>query len=351
MKTVLLTGGAGFIGSNLVYHLIKKDCFKVINYDKLSYAGNLESLSEINKDARYIFIKDDICNRQSLDKLFEKERPEAVIHLAAESHVDRSIDEPGVFIKTNIVGTFELLESARFYWGNLDQEGQCTFRFLHVSTDEVYGSLGTEGFFHEETRYQPNSPYSASKAGADHLVRAYYQTYGLPVIIINCSNNYGPRQFPEKLIPLMILNALEGKTLPVYGTGKNVRDWVYVDDHCRALAIILEKGKPGEAYNVGGRTEKTNLQVVETICTILDEIKPRSNGKPYRDQIVFVKDRPGHDLRYAIDISKISRELGWNPRESFNSGLRKTVNWYLDNLEWCKNVQNGSYRRERLGLI
>jgi dTDP-glucose 4,6-dehydratase len=350
LLTLLITGGAGFIGSNLVHYLLKKDDITVINLDKLTYAGNLESLQDVMDSERHIFVQGDIGDRELVKSLLTKYQPSAVMHLAAESHVDRSIDGPGEFIQTNVVGTFEILEAVRSYWNQLNENEQQDFRFIHISTDEVYGSLGTEGLFTEESRYQPNSPYSASKAASDHLVRAYYHTYGLPTIITNCSNNYGPRQFPEKLIPLMILNALEGKQLPVYGTGQNVRDWLYVEDHCRALFTVLRGGRPGEVYNIGGNTEKTNLEVVNTICSELDKIKPRIDKKKYKEQIIFVKDRPGHDLRYAIDASKISNELEWTPQEDFNSGLNKTIQWYLDNPEWCKNVQDGSYQRQRLGL-
>lgn len=350
MPNILITGGAGFIGSNLVHHLLKMDDVTVVNLDKLTYAGNLESLQDVMDNERHIFVQGDIGDRELGKSLLVKYQPAAVMHLAAESHVDRSIDGPGEFIQTNVVGTFELLEAVRSYWNQLGEKEQQDFRFIHISTDEVYGSLGTGGLFTEESRYQPNSPYSASKAASDHLVRAYFHTYGLPTIITNCSNNYGPRQFPEKLIPLMILNALEGKQLPVYGTGQNVRDWLYVEDHCRALITVLRGGRPGEVYNIGGNNEKTNLEVVNTICTVLDEIRPRIDKKQYKEQIIFVKDRPGHDLRYAIDASKISNELGWAPREDFNSGLNKTIQWYLNNPEWCKNVQDGSYQRQRLGL-
>ena len=350
MKPVLVSGGAGFIGSNLVRYLLKNSNYKLINLDKLTYAGNLESLVGLGEDGCYEFIKADIADFDVIRELLGTYQPCAVMHLAAESHVDRSIDGPGDFINTNIVGTFKLLEAVRGYWSQLDQGARKRFRFIHISTDEVYGSLGEEGYFTEETRYQPNSPYSASKAASDHLVRAYRHTYSLPAIISNCSNNYGPRQFPEKLIPLMILNALEGKSLPVYGTGQNVRDWLYVDDHCRALLQILEKGEPGEVYNIGGNTEKTNLQVVEAICKVLDKKKPRPCGKSYREQVTFVEDRPGHDLRYAVGTGKIKRELGWMPLESFESGLSKTIQWYIENPQWCRNVQDGSYRRQRLGL-
>jgi len=351
----MVTGGAGFIGSNLVHYILNNTDLKIVNLDKLTYAGNLESLSGIDgidaAGGRYFFVKADIGDFKAVRKILNSYKPSAVMHLAAESHVDRSIDGPADFINTNVVGTFRLLEAVREFWISLEKQEQQGFRFINVSTDEVYGSLGEDDYFTEETRYQPNSPYSATKAASDHLVRAYHHTYGLPTVITNCSNNYGPRQFPEKLIPLMVLNALDGKSLPVYGTGQNVRDWLYVDDHCRALMLALKGGKPGEVYNIGGKSEKTNIQVVEDICMILDEIKPRPNGKSYREQISFVDDRPGHDFRYAIDISKIAHELGWKPHESFESGLRKTVSWYLNNLKWCKNVQDGSYRRERLGLI
>jgi dTDP-glucose 4,6-dehydratase len=350
MPNILITGGAGFIGSNLVHYLLKTDGITIINLDKLTYAGNTESLQDVMNNERHIFVQGDIGDRELVKSLLTKYQPAAVMHLAAESHVDRSIDGPGEFIRTNVVGTFELLEAVRSFWTQLEEKEQQRFRFIHISTDEVYGSLGMEGLFTEESRYQPNSPYSASKAASDHLVRAYYHTYGLPTIITNCSNNYGPRQFPEKLIPLMILNALEGKQLPVYGTGQNVRDWLYVEDHCRALYTVLRGGRPGEVYNIGGNNEKTNLEVVNTICSELDRIKPQVDKRQYKEQIVYVKDRPGHDLRYAIDASKISNELGWTPREDFSSGLNKTIQWYLDNPEWCQNVQDGSYQRQRLGL-
>ena len=350
MNVVLITGGAGFIGSNLVHYCLEHQDFTLINLDKLTYAGNPESLQALQDHSRHVFVKGDICDRDLVKDLLQKYQPQAIMHLAAESHVDRSIDGPGEFIQTNMVGTFQLLEAARGYWSTLPEEKKQAFRFLHVSTDEVYGSLGKEGFFSEESRYQPSSPYSASKAASDHIVRAYYHTYGLPILITNCSNNYGPRQFPEKLIPLMILNALEGRNLPVYGDGQNVRDWLYVEDHCRALLTVHKTGLPGNTYNIGGKNEKSNLDVVHTLCDLLDEMKPRTDGKPYREQIVFVKDRPGHDFRYAIDASKIQRELGWQPAENFTSGLRRTVIWYLNNRAWCTHVQDGSYQRERLGL-
>jgi len=350
-STILITGGAGFIGSNLVHYCLEHEDFTLINLDKLTYAGNPESLLSVQNHPRHVFIEGDICDRDLLKDLFQTYQPQAVLHLAAESHVDRSIDGPGEFIQTNVVGTFQLLEAARKYWAALPEEKQRAFRFLHVSTDEVYGSLGKEGYFTEESRYQPSSPYSASKASSDHIVRAHYHTYGLPTLITNCSNNYGPRQFPEKLIPLMVLNALEGRDLPVYGDGRNVRDWLYVEDHCRALLTALADGRPGDTYNIGGNHEKSNIDVVQTICRLLDEMSPRTDGKPYLDQIVFVKDRPGHDFRYAINASKIQRTLGWQPVESFESGLRRTVEWYLSNREWCAHVQDGSYKRERLGVL
>ncbi len=348
MQTIFITGGAGFIGSNLVHYFVNQTDHKLVVLDKLTYAGNQESLPKVNSE-RLLFIREDICNREALIDLLNLYKPDALMHLAAESHVDRSIDGPADFIKTNINGTFELLEAVRGFWNELNDKEQQQFRFLHVSTDEVYGSLGEDGYFTEDTPYRPNSPYSASKAASDHLVRAYHHTYGLPAIISNCSNNYGPRQFPEKLIPLMILNALEGKDLPVYGTGSNVRDWLYVDDHCRALTMLTEKGKPGEVYNIGGNSEKTNLEVVKAICSVLDEMKPKNDGENYFKQVSFVEDRPGHDFRYAVDTGKIREEIGWQPVESFESGLRKTVNWYLENMQWCRRVQDGSYMRERLG--
>lgn len=347
---IFVTGGAGFIGSNFIHTMFRRySDIQIINLDKLTYAGNLDSLHDVEKDHRYTFIHGDICDQVVVGKIFSEYQPDAVVHFAAESHVDRSIDEPAAFIQTNINGTFTLLEEGRKYWRSLGENLKNTFRFLHISTDEVYGSLGETGYFTEETPYAPNSPYSASKASSDHLARSYYHTYGLPVLITNCSNNYGPYHFPEKLIPLMILNALEGKSLPVYGTGQNVRDWLYVEDHCQAILKVLEKGVPGEKYNIGGHNEKTNMSIVHTLCDILDKRSPRNDGKSYREQITFVKDRPGHDLRYAIDASKIEKELGWVPAESFESGIMKTVEWYLHNLDWCKRVTDGSYRRERLG--
>ncbi len=347
--TILVTGGAGFIGSAVVRHLIHKKGRKVANVDKLTYAGNLDSLSELAQAPGYSFEHVDICDREKLEAVFDKHRPEAVIHLAAESHVDRSIDGPAAFVQTNIVGTYTLLEVCRQYWDGLSPTDRGAFRLHHVSTDEVYGDLeGPEGLFTESTPYAPSSPYSASKASSDHLVRAWYRTYGLPVVLTNCSNNYGPYHFPEKLIPLMILNALDGKPLPVYGRGDQVRDWLYVDDHASALYEVLTRGRIGETYNIGGHNEKCNLEVVEKICALLQDLAPNAKQR-YRELITFVQDRPGHDLRYAIDAGKIERELGWVPQETFDSGLRKTVEWYLANQAWCARVQDGSYRRERLG--
>lgn len=352
MKKLLVTGGAGFIGSNFVHLILKQlQDIQIIVLDKLTYAGNLDSLRDAEGDSRYTFVHGDICDAELVAKLFKQHQPSAVVHFAAESHVDRSIDGPAEFIQTNINGTFTLLEVARQYLADSADDAKSGFRFLHVSTDEVYGSLGATGYFTEETPYAPNSPYSASKASSDHLVRAYFHTYGLPVLMTNCSNNYGPYQFPEKLIPLMLLNALEGKPLPVYGTGQNVRDWLYVEDHCTAILTVLEKGKPGEKYNIGGHNEKTNLDIVHTLCDILDSKKPREDGKSYHEQITFVKDRPGHDMRYAIDASKIQKELGWVPAETFETGIVKTIDWYLDNQEWCRRITNGSYQRERLGNL
>ncbi len=352
MKRILVSGGAGFIGSAVARLLIKETPHHVCVVDKLTYAGNLESLAEISADARFSFEQTDICDRTALDGIFASFRPDAVMHLAAESHVDRSIDGPMEFLRTNVLGTGTLLEAARAYWGALDAEAKAAFRFHHISTDEVYGDLeGPEDLFREDTPYAPSSPYSASKAASDHLVRAWKRTFGLPTLVTNCSNNYGPYHFPEKLIPLVILNALAGKTLPVYGTGSQVRDWLFVEDHARALVRVLLKGVPGETYNIGGHNEKKNIEVVRAICALLDELSPRADAKSYTEQITFVKDRPGHDLRYAIDASKIARELGWTPRETFESGLRRTVLWYLANREtWCKHVLDGSYKMERLGL-
>ena len=340
---LLVTGGTGFIGSNFILDWLAHADEPVVNLDKLTYAGNPHNLAALDGDARYRFVRADICDREAVDRVFAEHRPRAVVHFAAESHVDRSIHAPADFIQTNVVGTFNLLEAARAHWQALDGAGQA-FRFLHVSTDEVYGSLGPDDpAFSETTPYAPNSPYSASKAGSDHLVRAYHHTYGLPVLTTNCSNNYGPRQFPEKLIPLMILNALAGKPLPVYGDGGNVRDWLYVADHCAAIRRVLERGRPGEVYNIGGGAERTNLDLVTSLCDILGELRPRPAGR-YHDLVTFVKDRPGHDRRYAMDSAKIEAELGWRPRENLESGLRKTVRWYLDNADWVAAVQTGAYR-------
>ncbi len=344
MTTVFVTGGAGFIGSALVRLLIANSDWRIINIDKLTYAGNLESLAAVADHPRHVFSRSDICDRAALDRLFAEHRPDGVIHLAAESHVDRSIHGPGEFIATNISGTFTLLEAARGYWLGLDDSAKAAFRFQHVSTDEVYGSLGATGLFTETTPYSPNSPYSASKAASDHLVRAWMHTYGLPVLVTNCSNNYGPCQFPEKLIPLMINNALAAKPLPIYGRGDNVRDWLYVDDHAEALRLVFERGVPGETYNIGGGAERTNLQVVDSLCRLLDLQRPRSDGRSYSELKRFVADRPGHDQRYAIDAGKIARELGWVPRESFESGLARTVAWYLANGDWIAHVESGEYQ-------
>lgn len=343
----LITGGAGFIGSAVIRHIIQNTEHEVLNVDKLTYAGNLESLSSISNYSRYQFSQTDICNRAALDQLFTDFQPDAVMHLAAESHVDRSISGPYAFIETNIIGTYQMLEASRAYWLGLNEKKKDTFRFHHISTDEVYGDLeGTTDLFTEKTPYSPSSPYSASKASSDHLVRAWNRTYGLPILVTNCSNNYGPYHFPEKLIPLMILNALQGKALPVYGNGQQIRDWLFVEDHARALYTVVTQGQVGETYNIGGHNEKANIDVVLTICSLLEELAP---NKPqgierYRDLITYVKDRPGHDVRYAIDASKIERELGWTPKESFETGLRKTVEWYLNNNEWVEHVQSGEYQ-------
>ena len=344
---ILVTGGAGFIGSALVRQLIGETSHEVVNVDALTYAGNLESLGAALDDPRHRFERVDICDSAEVNRLFDEHRPDAVMHLAAESHVDRSIDGPSAFIKTNVTGTFCLLDATLGYWKRLDADAKGRFRFLHISTDEVFGSLGPEGFFTETTPYSPNSPYSASKAGSDHLVRAWHHTYGLPTLVTNCSNNYGPYQFPEKLIPVMILNALAGKPLPIYGKGDNVRDWLFVDDHARALRLVLDRGTPGETYNVGGHNEKTNLEVVETLCALLDELAADSTHRPHSSLITYVTDRPGHDRRYAIDAGKIARELGWTPSETFETGLRRTVAWYLDNREWSERVSSGAYRARR----
>ena len=352
---LLITGGAGFIGSAVIRHIIQNTQDEVVNLDKLTYAGNLESLAQVSGSERYSFEQVDICSRAEVDRVLAEHQPDAIMHLAAESHVDRSIDGPADFIETNIVGTYILLEATRQYWQALEGDRKANFRFHHISTDEVYGDLphpgekatAEEHLFTEQTAYAPSSPYSASKASSDHLVRSWQRTYGLPVLVTNCSNNYGPYHFPEKLIPLVILNALEGKPLPVYGKGDQIRDWLFVEDHARALYKVVTEGKPGETYNIGGHNEKQNLEVVQTICDILQDLCPQERS--YRDLITFVQDRPGHDRRYAIDASKIQQELGWAPEETFETGIRKTVQWYLDNLEWCRRVQDGSYQRERLG--
>jgi dTDP-glucose 4,6-dehydratase len=343
--SILVTGGAGFIGANFLLDWLTRHDEPVINLDKLTYAGNLESLVSLGNDERHIFVRGDIGDAALVGKLLTEHRPRAVINFAAESHVDRSIHGPGEFIQTNIVGTFHLLESVRAYWGVLAGEAKDRFRFLHVSTDEVYGSLTNDApAFSETNRYEPNSPYSASKAASDHLVRAYHHTYGLPVLTTNCSNNYGPYQFPEKLIPLCILNALAGKPLPIYGDGLQVRDWLYVKDHCRAISLVLQRGLVGDTYNIGGWSEQANLKVVQTLCAILDELQPRADGRSYASQITFIKDRPGHDRRYAMNANKVERELGWKPLETFESGLHKTVRWYLQNQHWVANVTSGTYR-------
>ncbi|MGB4922625.1 MAG: dTDP-glucose 4,6-dehydratase [Candidatus Nitrotoga sp.] len=342
MNKILITGGAGFIGSAVIRQLITETDTTVINIDKLTYAGNLQSLISVADNPRYRFEHVDICDAATVARLFHEHQPDAVMHLAAESHVDRSITGPATFIETNIIGTYTLLNAAREYWSELSAERKNTFRFHHISTDEVYGSLGETGFFTETTAYQPNSPYSASKASSDHLVRAWHHTYGLPVVTTNCSNNYGPYHFPEKLIPLIILNACNGKPLPIYGKGDNIRDWLYVDDHARALRVVLERGRVGETYNIGGWNEKTNLEVVYEICAILDELRPQ--GAPHASLITYVQDRPGHDHRYAIDASKIAHELGWKPLETFETGLRKTVEWYLTNPDWVDAVISGEYQ-------
>jgi dTDP-glucose 4,6-dehydratase len=348
---ILVTGGAGFIGSAVIRHIIENTHHHVLNVDKLTYAGNLESLQSIKKSERYQFFQTDICDQVELEKIFENFQPNVVMHLAAESHVDRSIDGPAAFIQTNIVGTYSLLEAARKYWLSLTAEVKESFRFHHISTDEVYGDLeGTTDLFKETTPYAPSSPYSASKASSDHLVRAWHRTYGLPTIVTNCSNNYGPYHFPEKLIPLVILNALDMKPLPIYGKGDQIRDWLFVEDHARALYQVVTTGAVGQTYNIGGHNEKQNIEVVKTICNILDELKPQANGQKYESLIKFVEDRPGHDLRYAIDAGKIEKDLGWKPLETFETGIRKTVEWYLNNLDWSRRVQDGSYQRERLGV-
>ncbi len=347
---LLVTGGAGFIGSALIRLLIKEHDITVINVDKLTYAGNLESLSEVTTSSRYHFEQVDICDGEKIASILQLYKPDAIMHLAAESHVDRSIEGPTEFIQTNIIGTYTLLQQTLNYWQQLDKTAKERFRFHHISTDEVFGSLGETGYFSETTPYQPSSPYSASKASSDHLVNAWHHTYGLPVVMSNCSNNYGPCQFPEKLIPLIILKAMRGEPLPIYGDGSNVRDWLYVDDHARALFNVLSHGRPGQSYNIGGHNEKSNLEVVQGICELLDELLPGSPHKPHDSLVTFVADRPGHDLRYAVDASKIASELNWQPQEDFHSGLRKTVQWYLNNSEWWQHILDGSYRGERLGL-
>ncbi len=342
---ILVTGGAGFIGANFILDWLSASDEPVLNLDKLTYAGNLENLAALLGDPRYAFVQGDIGDQALVDRLLAQHRPRAIVNFAAESHVDRSIHGPGEFIQTNIVGTFSLLESVRAYYATLDDTERAAFRFLHVSTDEVYGSLEKDApAFAETNRYEPNSPYSASKAASDHLVRAYHHTYGLPVVTTNCSNNYGPWQFPEKLIPLMIANALAGKPLPIYGDGQQIRDWLYVSDHCVAIRRVLEAGRLGETYNIGGWNEKPNLDIVHAICDLLGELRPRADGKSYREQITYVTDRPGHDRRYAIDATKIERELGWRPAETFETGIRKTIQWYLDHAQWVANVQSGAYR-------
>ena len=348
-KTYIVTGGAGFIGSAVVRMIIESSNDIVVNIDKLTYAGNLDSLQPVADNPRYHFIHADICDSKVMAEVIAFHQPDAIMHLAAESHVDRSIDGPGDFIQTNIVGSYTLLEAARDYWNSLPAEKKEAFRFHHVSTDEVYGSLGDEGMFLETTPYDPSSPYSASKASSDHLVRAWHRTFGLPVVLTNCSNNYGPYQYPEKLIPLILQKARAGEALPIYGTGENIRDWLYVDDHARALILVMKQGRAGETYNIGGHNEVTNIDVVRTLCAILDEREPAKNGKPYAELISFVTDRPGHDMRYAIDASKIQRDLGWVPEETFDTGLAKTVDWYLENQQWIDRVLDGSYMGERLG--
>ena len=351
MQTILVTGGAGFIGSCFVRQCIAEHAARIVNFDKLTYAGNLDSLEPVAGDPNYVFVHGDVADRKAVDRAIAEHRPAAIVHFAAESHVDRSIDDPAAFVHTNVLGTFQLLDSARQHWRGLPEPRRSEFRFLHVSTDEVYGSLGPTGRFTESSPYDPSSPYSASKAAADHLVRAYCRTYGLPALVTNCSNNYGPCQFPEKLLPLMILNAVEGKPLPVYGDGQNVRDWLFVEDHCRALRRVLAAGKPGETYNIGGNCEQKNIDVVRAICAVVDELRPGLPHAPCASLITFVKDRPGHDRRYAIDAAKIEQTLGWRAEHDFLSGLRRTVAWYLDNPRWVERVSSGAYRRERLGLI
>jgi dTDP-glucose 4,6-dehydratase len=349
-QNILVTGGAGFIGGNFVLDLVGTGCHKVVNLDALTYAGNLDTLASISESPDHVFVRGSIGDRSLVERLLAEYRPRAIVNFAAETHVERSIDGPTTFVQTNVVETLELLEAALAYWGGLKGEERVKFRFLHVSTDEVYGTLGGTGYFTEESPYRPNSPYAASKAASDHLVRAYHHTYGLPALTTNCSNNYGPYQFPEKLMPLVIYNALRGEPLPVYGDGRQIRDWLYVKDHCRAVVRVLQEGRIGEVYNIGGHNERTNLEVVRTICSLLDELVPESPHAPHESLIAFVEDRPGHDRRYAIDAGKIERELGWRPQETFESGVEKTVRWYLENRAWCEGVLSGSYRGERLGL-
>ena len=348
-KTYIVTGGAGFIGSAVVRTIIESSDDIVVNIDKLTYAGNLDSLLPVAENPRYHFLQADICDSKAMAEVFAEHQPDAIMHLAAESHVDRSIDGPGDFIQTNIVGSYTLLEAARQYWNSLQADSKETFRFHHVSTDEVYGSLGDEGMFLETTPYDPSSPYSASKASSDHLVRAWNRTFGLPVVLTNCSNNYGPYQYPEKLIPLILQKARAGEALPIYGSGENIRDWLYVDDHARALILVMKQGSVGETYNIGGHNEVTNIDVVRTLCAILDDREPAKDGNPYAELITYVADRPGHDMRYAIDASKIQRDLGWTPEETFETGLAKTVDWYLANQQWIDRVLDGSYMGQRLG--
>jgi len=351
-KVYIVTGGSGFIGTNFIrFMLVNGFAERIINLDKLTYAGNPQNLLEFDNDIRYAFVQGDICDQELVQELFILHKPDVVVNFAAESHVDRSIDGPSDFIRTNISGTYTLLQKSLRYYQSLTKEDQKSFRFHHVSTDEVFGSLNEDDFFTEETPYDPSSPYSASKAASDHLVRAWHRTYGLPIIISNCSNNYGPFQFPEKLIPLMVLNCLQEKPLPVYGTGENIRDWLFVDDHCDAIHTIIEKGEIGETYNVGGNNEIKNINIVKTICNLLDNIRPSENLKSYQELITFVKDRPGHDFRYAIDSSKLQNKLGWSPKETFETGIRKTIEWYLENITWWQDIQNNTYQQERLGVL
>ncbi len=350
MQTILVTGGAGFIGGNFVLQMLRERDIRIVNLDKLTYAGNPDTLASVRTDPRHVFVQGDIGDRSLVSALLREHAIDAVVNFAAESHVDRSIDGPAAFIETNVLGTFNLLDCTRDYWTRLDADARAAFRVLHVSTDEVYGSLGPTGAFTETTAYAPSSPYSASKAASDHLVRAWHHTYGLPVLTTNCSNNYGPYQFPEKLIPLMIAKAQAGEPLPIYGDGSNVRDWLYVEDHCRAIARVLEAGRPGEVYNIGGNSEKSNLEVVDTLCALLDAALPNAPHRPHAQLKQFVTDRPGHDKRYAIDASKLQRELGWTPQETFESGLKRTLDWYLDHQTWMRRVMDGSYRGQRLGI-